>query len=140
MSRTGNTRSGGTESRQQVAERKGKNQFAQYPDQTAQHRTKKNISLSQVVTESKQKSFSHAAKTETNNRRRLRNSIGGKTNRRCKKGNRGDDTNVDASKSEHERKLNGSQTSTERESKNTRRSSDLTTQDGTTNCNKGFLF
>jgi hypothetical protein len=47
--------------------------------------TKKKISLSQVVTESKQKSFSHVAKTETKNRRRLRNSIGGKTNRRCEK-------------------------------------------------------
>jgi hypothetical protein len=40
----------------------------------------------QVVTESKQKSFSHVANTETKNRRRLRNSIGGKTNRRCEKG------------------------------------------------------
>jgi hypothetical protein len=86
ISRTGNTRSGGTESRQHVAERKGKNQFAQYPNQTAKHRTKKIFHSAQVVTESKQKSFSHVANTETKNRRRLRNSIGGKTNRRCEKG------------------------------------------------------
>jgi hypothetical protein len=67
--------------------------------------TKKKISLSQVVTESKQKSFSHVAKTETKNRRRLRNSTGGKTSRRCEKGNRGGDTNEDALKSEHEQKI-----------------------------------
>jgi hypothetical protein len=49
---------------------------------------RKKISLSQVVTESKQKSFSHVAKTETKNRRWLRNSIGGKTSRWCEKENR----------------------------------------------------
>jgi hypothetical protein len=87
---------------------------------------------------SKQKSFSHVAKTETKNRRRLRNSIGGETNRRCEKGNHGNDTNENAPKSEHERKLNGSQTSTECESKNTTKNSDLMTQEGTIKCNEGF--
>jgi hypothetical protein len=68
--------------------RRGKEKTNSRSTQIRQQSTapRKIFHSAQVVTESKQKSFSHVANTETKNRRRLRNSIGGKTNRRCEKG------------------------------------------------------